>query len=95
MQGQGPSKAARKRKIRKAIDATATQLGNTAAVCRSSYVCPRLIDEYMEGKPFESLRRSRTGRPVVRIGLSMEEKALLKFLRETIADRRRRPRVAA
>ena len=37
------------------------------------------------------LRLAR-GKPVVRVGLSMEEKTLLKFLRETIADRRRRPR---
>jgi DNA topoisomerase-1 len=95
MQGQGTSKAERKRRIRRAVEATAEQLGNTAAVCRSSYICPRLLDEYMEGKPFESLRRGRHGRPVVRVGLSMEEKALLKFLRETIADRRRRPRAAA
>lgn len=94
MQGQGASKAERKRKIRKAIVATAEQLGNTPAVCRSSYICPRLVDEYMEGKPFEMLRRTRRGSPVVRSGLSIEEKALLKFLRETIADRRRRPRAA-
>jgi DNA topoisomerase-1 len=88
MQGQGTSKAERKRKIKRAVDATAQQLGNTAAVCRKSYVCPRLLDEYMEGKPFEMLRRHRKGSPVVRMGLSKEEKALLKFLRETIADRR-------
>jgi DNA topoisomerase I len=94
MQGQGTSKAERKRKIKRAIDATAEQLGNTAAVCRKSYVCPRLLDEYMEGKPFEMLRRQRKGSPVVRVGLSKEEKALLKFLRETIADRRRAPRAA-
>ncbi len=94
MQGQGTSKAERKRRIRKAITATAEQLGNTPAVCRSSYICPRLLDEYMEGKPFEMLRKTRKGSPVVRLGLSMEEKALLKFLRETIADRRRHPRAA-
>ena len=94
MQGQGASKAERKRRIRKAIVATAEQLGNTPAVCRSSYICPRLLDEYMEGKPFEMLRKTRKGSPVVRLGLSMEEKALLKFLRETIADRRRSPRAA-
>lgn len=94
MQGQGTSKAERKRRIRKAIVATAEQLGNTPAVCRSSYICPRLLDEYMEGKPFEMLRKTRKGSPVVRSGLSMEEKALLKFLRETIADRRSRPRAA-
>jgi DNA topoisomerase-1 len=94
MQGQGPSKAERKRRMRKAIAATAEQLGNTPAVCRSSYICPRLLDEYLEGKPFEMLRKTRRGSPVVRMGLSMEEKSLLKFLRETIADRRRSPRAA-
>ncbi|HEX6099094.1 MAG TPA: DNA topoisomerase IB [Thermoanaerobaculia bacterium] len=94
MQGQGTSKTDRKRRVRKAIVATAEQLGNTPAVCRSSYICPRLIDEYMEGKPFEMLRKQRRGSPVVKLGLSVEEKALLKFLRETIADRRRRPRAA-
>jgi DNA topoisomerase-1 len=94
MQGQGASKAERKRRIRKAIVATSEQLGNTPAVCRSSYICPRLLDEYMEGRPFEMLRKTRKGSPVVRVGLSMEERALLKFLRETIADRRRSPRAA-
>jgi DNA topoisomerase-1 len=94
MQGQGETKTERKRRVRKAIVATADQLGNTPAVCRSSYICPRLVDEYMEGKPFEMLRKTRKGSPVVRVGLSMEERALLKFLRETIADRRRSPRAA-
>lgn len=94
MEGQGASKTERKRKIKRAVQATAEQLGNTPAVCRSSYICPRLLDEYMEGKPFEMLRKHNKGSPVVRIGLSKEERALLKFLRETIADRRRRPRAA-
>jgi hypothetical protein len=48
----------------------------------------------MDGKPFEVLRKTRKGSPVVRVGLSMEERALLKFLRETIADRRKSPRAA-
>ena len=94
MLGQGTSKTERKRKVRKAVVATAEQLGNTPAVCRSSYICPRLVDEYMDGKPFEVLRKHAKGSPVVRVGLSKEERALLKFLRETIADRRRRPRAA-
>ena len=94
MQGQGESKADRKRRLRKAVVATAEQLGNTPAVCRASYICPRVLDEYMSGKPFEMLRRTRRGSPVVRAGLSIEERALLKFLRETIADRRRTPRAA-
>lgn len=94
MEGQGVSKTERKQKIKRAVQATAAQLGNTPAVCRSSYICPRLLDEYMEGKPFEMLRKHNKGSPVVRNGLSKEEKALLKFFRETIADRRRRARAA-
>ena len=94
MAGQGSSKTERKRKIKAAIGATAKQLGNTPAVCRASYICPRLIEEYMAGTPFETLRNHHKGLPVVRVGLSKEERALLKFLRETIADRRRRPRAA-
>ncbi len=94
MQGQAPSKTERKRKIKRAVQATAEQLGNTPAVCRSSYVCPRVLEEYVEGKPFELLRKTRQGRPVARAGLSIEERSLLKFLRETIADRRQRPRAA-
>ncbi len=94
MEGQGSSKTERKRKIKLAVQATAERLGNTPAVCRSSYICPRLLDEYMDGKPFEMLRKHHKGSPVVRVGLSKEERALLKFLRETIADRRRRPRAA-
>ena len=48
----------------------------------------------MEGKAFEMLRKTPKGSPGVRVGLSIEERALLKFLRETIADRRSRPRAA-
>ena len=93
-QGQGASKTERKRKVKKAIEATSQQLGNTPAVCRASYICPRLIEEYMDGKTMEGLRKTRKGSPVARTGLSIEEKALLKFFRETIADRRRAPRAA-
>src|SRR5207253_460035 len=94
MQGEARSKTERKRKIKRAVDATAEQLGNTPSVCRKSYICPRLLDEYMEGKPFEMLRKRQKGSPVVRVGMSKEERALLVFLRETIADRRTRPRAA-
>jgi len=62
-QGQGRSKTERKLKMRNAIVATAEQLGNTPAVCRSSYICPRLLDEYLEGKPFETLRRREEAVP--------------------------------
>lgn len=94
MQGQCETKKERKRRVKQAIESTAKLLGNTPAVCRSSYICPRLVDEYMDGAPINSLRKQASGKAVPKLGLSMEEKALLKFLRETIADRRRHPRAA-
>jgi DNA topoisomerase I len=40
----------RKRLITSAIKETAQTLGNTAAVCRSSYICPEVIDSFEKGR---------------------------------------------
>ncbi len=45
----GASKAARTRFISGAIKTVAAYLGNTPAVCRASYVDPRVIDRYQAG----------------------------------------------
>lgn len=89
-QGQEATKKARKKRMKKAIEFTASMLGNTPAVCRSSYICPRLLSDYEEGRPFETLRKEPSGKAVPKLGLSLEERALLKFFRQTIADRRSR-----
>jgi DNA topoisomerase-1 len=41
---------ARKRKIVEAIKETAEVLGNTPAVCRSSYICPEIINSFEGGQ---------------------------------------------
>ena len=43
------SKTARKRAVSRAIQEVAHYLGNTPAVCRKSYVDPRVIDRYESG----------------------------------------------
>jgi DNA topoisomerase IB len=43
------SKTARKRAIRRAIDEVAQYLGNTPAVCRASYIDPRVFDAFDAG----------------------------------------------
>ena len=43
------TKAARNRAIRAAIESVAAFLGNTPAVCRASYIDPRVIDRYQSG----------------------------------------------
>jgi DNA topoisomerase-1 len=52
------------------IKETASQLGNTPAVCRSSYIHPAVLDQFTDGRLKDDFRpRPGDG-----------EKALLKFL---------------
>jgi DNA topoisomerase-1 len=46
-------KSARRRKIVAAIKETAEQLGNTPAVCRSSYIAPAVLDHFERGRVIE------------------------------------------
>ncbi|MBA2524391.1 MAG: DNA topoisomerase IB [Pyrinomonadaceae bacterium] len=74
--------AARKRKVVAAIKETAEMLGNTPAVCRSSYISPEIINSFEKGKIidgyFETLEDliSYRGRK-----LHGAEQALLRFLK--------------
>jgi DNA topoisomerase I len=47
------SKGGRERAIRAAIKRVAERLGNTPAVCRSSYIDPRLLDRFRDGRTIE------------------------------------------
>jgi len=55
------SKSGREKRVRAAIEAVAEQLGNTPAVCRSSYVDPRLIERFHQGRtiPVPKLTKGR------------------------------------
>jgi DNA topoisomerase-1 len=44
------SERARKIEVNRVVKEVARQLGNTPAVCRRSYIHPRVIDGYMEGR---------------------------------------------
>ena len=76
--------AARKRKVVAAIQETAEMLGNTPAVCRSSYICPGVINSFEEGRIiddyFETLEQfvGYRGRKLHRA-----ENSLLKFLKRS------------
>jgi DNA topoisomerase-1 len=43
------SKTARKRAVKRAVDEVAVYLGNTPAVCRASYIDPRVFDAFDAG----------------------------------------------
>ena len=75
-------KNARKKKLVAAIKETAEVLGNTPAVCRSSYVCPEIINSYEKGQVIDNYSSkledliSYRGR-----GLHAAEQSLLRFLK--------------
>src|SRR5262249_48224307 len=75
------SRAEARRKAAAAIKEVAFRLGNTAAVCRSSYVHPPILDAYVDGAlparlegPLDAADAS---------ALSSAERAVLTFLRAT------------
>jgi DNA topoisomerase I len=52
-EGAPSSKGGGERAIRAAVKRVAERLGNTPAVCRSSYIDPRLLDRFRDGKTIE------------------------------------------
>jgi DNA topoisomerase-1 len=70
-----------KRNILSAIDQVAKRLGNTRAVCRTSYVHPAVIDAYLDGS-----MRNHGGRTARAVGRMTEsEAAVLGLLRRRLA----------
>jgi len=52
------SEAAGKRTINRAVKTVAAALGNTPAVCRRSYIDPRVFDRYRDGETIDAGRRA-------------------------------------
>jgi DNA topoisomerase-1 len=71
-----------KRSVAAVMKRVASELGNTPAVARASYVSPAVVDQYLEGRTLEDFRprhlRVIGGRDT---GLDAEEHALLTLLR--------------
>jgi DNA topoisomerase I len=70
-----PPEAAAKRAITRAVDQVSEALGNTPAVCRASYIDPRVLDRYRNGD---------TIRPAASANGRMTAKQRLKIEREVI-----------
>jgi len=75
----GETKASRKRAISAAMKEVAEFLGNTPTQARSSYVDPRVVDEYEEGSTIAAATRRRHRTPDER--QSALERAVLRLLR--------------
>lgn len=86
------SESARKRAVSRAVKEVAHYLGNTPAVCRASYIDPRVIDRYNDGLTIhDELHRlgadARFGELATQGAI---EDAVLRLLQEPEAGRRQR-----
>jgi len=80
---EGKNTAELKRNLRDAIRTVSQRLGNTPAICKSSYIHPSLMESYLDGR-FVKLYGKKTsvlkksgGRLT---GLRVEERTVFKFL---------------
>src|SRR6478735_5831753 len=76
----GETKASRKRAVSGAMKEVASFLGNTPTLARSSYVDPRVVDAYEEGRTIERATRRTYDTPDER--QAALERATLKLLKE-------------
>lgn len=93
--GPARSETEAKRNVALAMRIVAAELGNTPAICRSSYVHPMVIARYLDEGETIPLRRLRLPRRGDAFAHSPEERALIGFLDRHFPERRRRARHAA
>ncbi len=78
-QQQDPqTQTARKKVMNQIIKTVASDLENTPAVCRSSYIHPAILSDWTDGKFRSRWNKARKGRKVA--GLSAEESVALRYL---------------
>ena len=78
-----PESKLRQRLVTDMVKNVADELGNTPSVCRSSYIHPIIIEQFLVGDFFERYKQARRGR--TKTYQSREEKALLGFLKNLSA----------
>jgi DNA topoisomerase-1 len=80
--GRAETKTGAKRTIAAVMRRVGSELGNTPAVARSSYVSPAVVDQYLDGTTIEDFRPRHLRVVGARdLGLDREEQALLSLLR--------------
>jgi len=71
----------KKKVIVQVLDCVASKLGNTRAVCKSSYVYPLLLEAFEKDELAKYLQKIHTERPDTIEAMENDEKILMKFLR--------------
>jgi len=86
---ESPTEA--KRLLAGAIETVARKLGNTPTICRTCYVHPDVIDEFLDGTLAKTLKRHIEDRLLhLPSGLDPDEAAVVALLQGRLARRKRR-----
>ena len=88
------SDAEARRNVATAMRLVASELGNTPAICRKSYVHPLVLGQYVDEGETITLPANHDPR-ADQYAHSPEERALIRFLDEHFPERRRRARAKA
>ncbi len=79
------SDRAGRRAVASVVRTVAELLGNTPAVCRASYIDPRVIDQFQDGNTISALRADVD--TAAARGLTVQERLVLSLLRRGLDDR--------
>ncbi|MEM1328445.1 MAG: DNA topoisomerase IB [Bacteroidota bacterium] len=74
------------KRIREAVNRVAEHLGNTPAVARNSYIDPRIIEHYMNGRTTRYFKQQVKKMLKNKQNLSEEELSVLCLLRDSLND---------
>jgi DNA topoisomerase-1 len=72
----------KKKVIVEVLDCVASKLGNTRAVCKSSYVYPQLLESYEKDELKKYFKKINTLKPDSVTAMQNDEKVLLEFLKK-------------
>jgi DNA topoisomerase-1 len=90
--GPARSETEAKRNVALAMRLVSTELGNTPAICRASYVHPMVVARYIDDGETITLPRSHRRGADFSAAHAPEERALINFLDRHFPERRARPR---
>ena len=76
----------KKKVIVEVLDCVAGKLGNTRAVCKSSYVYPLLLEAFENDRLSKYLKQVDTEKPHTQYAMENDEKVLMKFLKQARKD---------
>lgn len=86
--GLGEDSKASDKRVREAVERVARKLGNTPTVARSSYIDPRVIDHYIDGRTTSYFRKQVERELKKAPDLSLDEIGLLYLLRERLEKKK-------